>query len=77
MKMWRILTLTVTVIAVVAPLLAGVTARLPQAWRQGVVVLASPVAAAFVLVAYFTWRGRLRNQIVDAGRREDALARAA
>ena len=77
MKTWRILTLTITVIAVVAPLLSGFATWLPPAVRQGVVALAPPVAAAFLLVTYFNWRGRLRNQIVDDNRRDDELARAA
>ena len=77
MKTWRILTLTVTVIAVVAPLLSGFTTWLPPAMRQGVLAMAPPVAAAFVLVAYFNWRGRLRDEIVDNDRRDDELATAA
>ena len=76
MKIWRILTLTIAAIAVVAPLLAGFTNWLQSAVRQGVVALTPPVAAAFLLVMYFNWRGRLRNQIVDNDRR-DELARAA
>ena len=50
MKVWRILTLTMVLLIVGAPLVAGFMNSLPPAVRAGVLSLAPPMAAALALV---------------------------
>ena len=48
MKVWRILTLTMVLVIIGAPLVAGFMNWLPPAVRAGVLSLAPPAAAALV-----------------------------
>ena len=72
MKVWRILTLTMVLLIVGAPLVAGFMNWLAPAVRAGVLSLAPPAAAALALVLYFNWRARLKSRILgDAGRDQE------
>ncbi len=76
MKSWRIVTLSIVLVGIIAPVLAEFTNWLPPAVRDGLIAIAPPVAGALALVLYFDWRTRFRNQILgDAG--DGDLARAA
>jgi hypothetical protein len=77
MKLWRILTLTIVLVSVGAPLVAGFTIWLPATVRTAVVVLAPPMGAAVLLVVYFTWRARLKSHTLTDSRPHDELAAAA
>jgi hypothetical protein len=76
MKMWRIVTLTIVLVSISGPLLAGFTPWLAPWVQTRLGALAPPVAMALVLVLYFEWRARLKRRIV-ADNRHDELARAA
>ena len=76
MKLWRILTLTIVLVTISAPLLAGFTTWLALWVQTRLFALAPPVAMALVLVLYFEWRARLKRRIV-ADERHDELSRAA
>ena len=76
-KVWRILTLTMVLVIIGAPLVAGFMNLLAPAVRAGILSLAPPAAAALVLVLYFNWRARVKSRILgDAGRGQE-LATAA
>ena len=77
MKVWRILTLTMVLVIVGAPLVAGFMNWLPPAVRAGVLSLVPPMAAALVLVLYFNWRARVKRRILGDARRDEELATAA
>ena len=77
MKIWRVLTLTIVLVSIGAPLIAGFTTWLASAVRTGVLALASPMAAAVVLVAYFNWRARLKSHLLADPRPHDDFATAA
>ena len=77
MKVWRILTLTLVLLIVGAPLVAGFMNWLAPAVRAGVLSLAPPIAAALVLVRYFNWRARARSRILGEGGRDQELPTAA
>jgi hypothetical protein len=77
MKVWRILTLTLVLVIVGAPLVAGFVNWLAPAVRAGMVSLAPPAAAAFALVLYFNWRARLKRRILGDATRDQELAKAA
>ena len=76
MKMWRILTLTIVLVSISAPLLERFTTWLTPSIGTRLLALAPPVAMALVLVLYFEWRARLKRRIV-ADERHDELSRAA
>ena len=77
MKVWRILTLTMVLVIVGAPLVAGFMNWLAPAVRAGVLSLAPPMAAALVLVLYFNWRARVKSRIRgDAGRHQELATTA-
>ena len=76
MKMWRILTLTIVLVTISAPLVVGFTTWLAPSVSTRLFALAPPVAMALVLVLYFEWRARLERRIV-ADERHDELSRAA
>jgi hypothetical protein len=77
MKIWRILTLTIVLVSVAVPLVAGLKAWLAPVVWAGALALTAPLAAAIVLVVYFEWRAKLRREILAANKRDDALANAA
>ena len=77
MKVWRILTLTMVLVIIGAPLVAGFMNWLPPAVRAGVSSLAPPMAAALALVLYFNWRARLKSRILGDAGRDQELATAA
>ena len=77
MKIWRVLTLTMVVLSIGAPLVARLTTWLAPAVRAGVSALVPPAAAALVLVLYFNWRARLKSRILTDARSEQELATAA
>jgi hypothetical protein len=77
MKIWRILTLTIVLVSVAVPLVAGLKAWLAPVVWAGALALIPPLAAAIVLVVYFEWRAKLRREILAANKRDDALANAA
>jgi hypothetical protein len=77
MKVWRILTLTIVLVTIGAPLVARVSTWLASAVPAGLLALAAPVAAALVLVLYFNWRARLRSRILGAAARDRELTAAA
>ena len=74
MKVWRILTLTMVLVIIGAPLVAGFMNWLPPAVRAGVLSLAPPMAAALVLVLYFNWRARVKRRILGDARRDQELS---
>ena len=63
MKLWRVLTLTIVLVWIGAPLIDGVMTWLAPALWAGVVAVAPPAAAALALVLYFHWRARLKDRI--------------
>jgi len=72
MKVWRVLTLTMVLVIISAPLVAGFMNWLAPAVRAGVLSLVPPMAAALVLVLYFNWRARVKSRILgDAGRDQE------
>jgi hypothetical protein len=75
--MWKILTLAIVIVTIAAPVVAGFTTWLPASIQAGVLALAPPVAAAFVLVAYFNWRRRLKSRIVAGDEPDHDLLKAA
>ena len=77
MKVWRILTLTMVLVIIGAPLVAGFMNWLAPAVRAGVLSLVPPMAAALVLVLYFNWRARVKRRILGDARRDEELATAA
>ena len=50
MKIWRMLTLTMVLMIMGAPLIAGFMSSLPAAVRAGLLSLAPPMATALALV---------------------------
>lgn len=77
MKMWRILTLTIVLVWIGAPLVDGLmTWSAPAVWA-GVVAVAPPAAAALALVLYFHWRSRLKSRLAGQPERDDEIAAAA
>ena len=62
MKTWRILTLTIVLVWIGAPLVDGFMPWLVPALWTGVMALA-PATAALALVLYFHWRARLKIRI--------------
>ena len=77
MKVWRILTLTMVLVIVGAPLVVGFMNSLPPAVRAGVLSLAPPMATALALVLYFEWRARIKRRILGEVERDEELSRAA
>lgn len=77
MKIWRILTLTIVLVSIGAPLVGEFTTWLPEAVRSAVLALAPAMAAAVVIVLYFNWRARLKSHILADTRPHDELATAA
>ena len=77
MKLWRILTLTIVLVSVAVPLVAGLKAWVAPVVWAGALALTPPLAAAIVLVVYFEWRAKLRRDLLAANKRDDALANAA
>ena len=77
MKVWRILTLTMVLVIIGAPLVAGFMNWLPPAVRAGVSSLAPPMAAALALVLFFNWRARIKSRILGDAKRDQELATAA
>ena len=77
MKVWRILTLTMVLLIIGAPLVAGFMNSLAPAVRAGVLSLAPPMAAALALVLYFKWRARVKRRILGDAGRDQELATAA
>ena len=77
MKVWRILTLTMVLVIVGAPLVMAFINWLPPAVRAGVLSLAPPAAAAVALVLYCNWRVRVKRRILGDARRDEELATAA
>jgi hypothetical protein len=77
MKLWRVLTLTIVLVWIGAPLADGLMTWLAPAVWAGVVALAPPAAAALALVLYFRWRSRLKSQIAGQSARDDEMAAAA
>jgi len=77
MKTWRILTLTMVLLIIGAPIVAGFMNWLPPAVWAGVLSLAPPMAAALVLVLCFDWRARVKSRILgDAGRDQELATTA-
>jgi hypothetical protein len=76
MKMWRMLTLTIVLVSISAPLLERFTTWLAPSIGTRLIALAPPLSIALVLVLYFEWRARLKRRIVSDERR-DELSRAA
>ena len=76
MKMWKILTMTIVLVSIGAPFVAGFASWLPRGVRALVVELALPAAVALALVVYFDWRARLKSRILNDARRDDELATA-
>lgn len=76
MKMWNILTLTIVLVSIGAPFVAGFASWLPLAVRALVMELAPPAAAALALVVYFDWRARVKSRILGSARRDEELATA-
>ena len=77
MKVWRILTLTMVLVIIGAPLVAGFMNWLPPAVRAGVSSLAPPMAAALALVLFFNWRAMIKSRILGDAKRDQELATAA
>ena len=77
MKVWRILTLTMVLVIIGAPLGAGFMNGLPPAVQAGLLSLAPPAAAALALVLYFNWRARLTRRMLGDAKRDQELAAAA
>jgi hypothetical protein len=77
MKVWRILTLTMVLVIIGAPLVAGFMNWLPPAVQAGLLSLAPPAAAALALVLYFNWRARLTRRMLGDAKRDQELAAAA
>lgn len=77
MKVWRILTLTMVLLIIGGPIVAGFMNWLAPSVRAGVLSLAPPAAAALALVLYFNWRARLKRRIVRDAKRDQELATAA
>jgi hypothetical protein len=77
MKVWRILTLTMVLVIIGAPLVAGFMNWLPPAVRAGASSLAPPMAAALALVLFFNWRARIKSRILGDAKRDQELATAA
>ena len=77
MKVWRVLTLTIVLVWIGAPLVDGfMTWLAPTLWATTMAV-APPVAAALALVLYFHWRTRLKSRVVGDPRSDEELATAA
>ena len=77
MKMWRVLTLTIVLVWIGAPLVDGFMTWLAPALWAAVMAIAPPAAAALALVLYFHWRTRLKSQILAATPRDEELPTAA
>ena len=77
MKGWRILTLTIVLVWIGAPLVDRFSTWLAPAVWAAVLALAPPIAAALALVLYFQWRSRIKSRIVGETAREDTMAAAA
>jgi hypothetical protein len=65
MKVWPIVTLTMVLVIIGAPIVAGVMNWLAPAVRAGVSSLVPPMAAALALVLYLNWRAKLMSRILD------------
>jgi hypothetical protein len=76
MKMWKIITMTLVLVSIGAPFVAGSASWLPQAVWALVVELAPPAAAAVALVVYFDWRARVKSRMLDSARRDEEIAAA-
>jgi hypothetical protein len=76
-KVWRILTLTMILVIVGAPLVERLMNWLPPAVWAGVSSLLPPAAAAVAFVLYFNWRARLKTRTSAHDGRDDELASAA
>jgi hypothetical protein len=68
MKIWSFVTLMVVLVSVGGALAAVLWAWLAPAARAALPALAPPLAAALLLVLYFNWRVRLKNQILAGDR---------
>ena len=77
MKVWRILTMTIVLVWIGAPLVDRFLTWLAPAVWAAVLALAPPIAAALALVLYFQWRSRITSRIVGKTAREDEMAAAA
>jgi hypothetical protein len=58
MKSWRIVTLSIVLVGIIAPVRAEFTTWVPPSVRDGLIEIAPPVGAALALVLYFNWRTR-------------------
>ena len=74
MRIRKMVTLTLVLVSISAPLAGGFTAWLTATALSRVFPPAALAAAAVVVVEYFNWRAKLRRQILDDDRRDDELA---
>ena len=77
MKVWRVLTLTIVLVWIGAPLVDKFMTWLAPALWAALVAVAPPVAAAVALVLYFHWRTRLKSRFLGDAQRDEELATAA
>ena len=77
MKMWRVLTLTIVLVWIGAPLVDKFMTWLAPALWAAVVAFAPPAAAALALVLYFDWRTRLKSRFRGGDHRDEELPTAA
>ena len=77
MKMWRVLTLTIVLVWIGAPVLDGVMTWLAPVLWAALVAVAPPVTAAVALVLYFHWRTRLKSRFLRDAHRDEELATTA
>jgi hypothetical protein len=75
-KSWRVVTLSIVLVGIIAPVLAEFATWFSAAVRDGLIAIAPPVAAALALVLYFNWRTRFRDRILGDASDND-LGRAA
>ena len=75
MQVWRIVTLSMMLMLIVGPFVPALAAWLPTA--TGVLAIAVLAVAAYGLVEYFEWRGRLKSRSMADQGRDDGFAMAA
>ena len=71
------LTLTMVLVIMGAPLVAGLMNSLAPAVRAGVLSLAPPMATALALVLYLEWRARIKRRILGGVERDHELSSVA
>jgi hypothetical protein len=71
------LTLTMVLVSMSAPLVVGVMNSLGPAVRAGVLSLAPPMAMALALVLYFEWRARIKRRMLGEIERDQELSSVA